>query len=69
MFRLFSKVWANFKEYIVLIITVLLSLIILSQNQNPEVQKVRAIAFGSFASITSIISDIFSTSDLKRENQ
>lgn len=69
MFRLFSKVWANFKEYIVLVITVLFSLIILSQNQNPKIQKVRAIAFGSFASITSIISDIFSTSDLKRENR
>ena len=69
MFRFFSKVWSNFREYIVLVIVVLLSLIILSQNQNLQVQKVRAIAFGSFASVSSIISDLFSTTDLKRENR
>ena len=69
MFRFFSKVWSEFKEYIVLVITVLLSLVILTQNQNPKVQKVRAIAFGTFASASSIVSDLFSTKDLKRENK
>jgi len=69
MFRFFSKVWSNFKEYIVLVVLVLLSLIILSQNQNTKVQKVRAIAFGSFASMSSVVSDLFSTTDLKRENR
>ena len=69
MFRFFSKVWSEFKEYIVLVITVLLSLVILTQNHNPKVQKVRAIAFGSFASVSSIISNLFSTKSLKRENK
>lgn len=69
MFRIFSKIWSNFKEYIVLVVLVLLSLIILSQNQNTKVQKVRAIAFGSFASMSSVVSDLFSTTDLKRENR
>jgi len=68
MFRFFPKVWSEFKEYIILVITVLLSLVILTQNHNPKVQKVRAIAFGSFASASSIISDLFSTKSLKREN-
>ena len=69
MIRFISKLWFNFREYIVLVILVLISLIILSQNQNPNVQKVRAVAFGSFATFTSIISDIFSITDLKRENE
>jgi rod shape-determining protein MreC len=69
MFRLLSKVWTSFREYIALVILILISLIILSQNQNPNVQKVRAIAFGSFATVTSIISDLFSVTDLKRKNE
>ena len=69
MIRFLSKVWADFREYIILVILIIISLIILSQNQNPKVQTVRAIAFGSFATFTSIISDIFSITDLKRENE
>ena len=69
MFRFLSKVWTNFREYIALILLILLSLIILSQNKNPNVQKIRAIAFGSFATVTSVIADLFSVTDLKRENE
>jgi rod shape-determining protein MreC len=69
MFRFLSKVWTNFKEYIALVFLILLSLIILSQNKNPNVQKIRAIAFGSFATITSVISDLINVTDLKRENE
>ncbi|MEJ2195689.1 MAG: rod shape-determining protein MreC [Ignavibacteriaceae bacterium] len=69
MIRFLSKVWADFREYIILVILIIISLIILSQNQNSKVQTVRAIAFGSFATFTSIISDIFSITDLKRENE
>ena len=69
MFRFLSKVWSNFREYIALILLILLSLIILSQNKNPNVQKIRAIAFGSFATVTSVISDLFNVTNLKRENE
>jgi rod shape-determining protein MreC len=69
MIKFFSKIWENFKEYIVLILLVITSLIILSQNKNQEVQKVRAIAFGSFAVVTSIVSDLFNTSNIKSENE
>jgi len=69
MIRFLSKVWADFREYMVLVLLIIISLIILSQNQNPNVQKVRAIAFGSFAAFTSIVSDLFSVTDLKRENE
>jgi len=69
MIKFFSKIWENFKEYIVLILLVITSLIILSQNKNQEVQKVRAIAFGSFAVVTSIVSDLFNTANIKSENE
>lgn len=69
MIKFFSKIWENFKEYIVLVFFVLASLIILSQNKSREVQKVRAIAFGSFAVVTSIISDLLNISDIKSENE
>ena len=69
MFRFLSKVWTNFREYIALVLLILLSLIILSQNKSPNVQKIRAIAFGSFATITSVISDLINITDLKRENE
>jgi rod shape-determining protein MreC len=69
MIRFITKVWTSFKEYIVLVILILVSLIILSQNQNPNVQNLRAIAFGSFASVTSILSDFFSVTNLNRENE
>jgi len=69
MIKFFSKIWENFKEYIVLILLVITSLIILSQNKNQEVQKVRAIAFGSFAVVSSIVSDLFNTANIKSENE
>ena len=67
MIKFFSKIWENFKEYIVLILLVITSLIILSQNKNQEVQKVRAIAFGSFAVVTSIVSNLINTADIRSE--
>ena len=69
MFRFLSHLWTNFKEYIVLVLLILISLIILTQNRNPGVQKIRAIAFGSFATVTSVINNLFSITDLKRENE
>jgi rod shape-determining protein MreC len=69
MIKFLLKVWSNFKQYVILVLLVILSLILLSQNQNPQVQKVRAIAFGSFASVTSIISDMFNTARISKENR
>jgi rod shape-determining protein MreC len=69
MIRFFISIWENFKEYIVLVILLIASLILLSQNNSQSVQKVRSIAFGSFASITSVVTDIFNVSNLKNENE
>src|SRR5690606_22986778 len=58
-----------FKEYIVLVILLIISLIALSLNQKEEVKKVKAAAFGSFAVITSIVSDVFNLTGVKAENE
>ena len=68
MFKLLSYVWDNFKEYLVLILLVIISLSLLTQNNNPQIQKVRAFAFGSFASVSSVFYDVFNITQLKKEN-
>ena len=68
MFKLFSYVWNQFREYLVLVLLVILSLTLLTQNNNPQVQKVRAVAFGSFATVTSVFYDLFNITQLKNEN-
>jgi rod shape-determining protein MreC len=68
MFKLFSYVWNQFREYLVLIVLVILSLTLLTQNNNPQVQKVRAVAFGSFATVSSVFYDLFNITQLKNEN-
>jgi rod shape-determining protein MreC len=68
MFKLLSYVWDNFKEYLVLVLLIILSLTLLTQNNNPQVQKVRAVAFGSFASVSSVFYDLFNITQLKNEN-
>jgi rod shape-determining protein MreC len=69
MFKLFSYVWNQFREYLVLVSLVIISLSLLTQNNNPQVQKVRAIAFGSFATVTSVFYDLLNITQLKNENQ
>ena len=69
MFKFFISIWENFKEYIVLVILLIASLILLSQNNSQGIQRVRSIAFGTFASVTSVFSDIFNVGSLKNENE
>jgi len=69
MIRFFLSLWENFKEYIVLVVLLIASLFLLSQNNTAGIQRVRTIAFGTFASITSVFSDMFSVGSLKKENE
>jgi rod shape-determining protein MreC len=69
MFKLFSYVWKQFREYLVLVSLVIISLSLLTQNNNPQVQNVRAVAFGSFATVSSVFYDFFNITQLKNENQ
>lgn len=69
MIRFLNSVWYNFKEYIILTVLVILSLFIISQNHSPAVQRVRAISFGTFATVTSVVSDVVNVKSLKKENE
>jgi len=51
------KLLGKFKEYIILIILLLISLSILPLNSKPEVKKIRAYAFGTFALLNNLIFD------------
>lgn len=69
MIRFLIVVWRNFKEYIVLVLLLIVSLITLSLNQKPGIKKVRAVAFGTFASVTSVVSDVINSAKLRSENE
>src|ERR1035437_8220359 len=68
MFRFFANIWENFKEYFILVFLLIIGLILLSLNQKPGIKSVRAIAFGTFASVSSIITDVISVTQIKSEN-
>jgi len=69
MIRFLVSIWENFKEYVVLVVLLSASLILLSQNNTQGIQRVRSVAFGTFASVTSIFTDFFNISNLKKENE
>ncbi len=58
MIKFFKNFYQNFREYIVLIILLLISLSFLPLNKNQSIQKIKTFAFGNFAALNSIISDI-----------
>ncbi len=69
MSRFAWKFWEDFKEYIVLVILLVLSLVLFSFNRNTSIKKVRSFAFVSVSYVNSLISDVFSFTQLRSENQ
>lgn len=62
MRNFFNKIISDFREYIILVILLLISLGVISINDKPSVKKIRTYAFGSFAvlsNITEAVSDFF----------
>ncbi len=68
MFRLFSDIWKKFKEYIVLIILLVISLLILTSNKRPSAKKFSSMFFGTFANFSSVISDALDITKYKIAN-
>lgn len=64
----FNRLWLNFKEYIVLVILLVTSLVVLSQSEKTRIQKVRTYAFGTFAFVTSSLSGILEPFKTSFEN-
>lgn len=46
---------SQFKEYFLLVILIVISLALLSRNDKPEIKRIRAFAFGSFAVVNNFI--------------
>ena len=69
MLKFLTHLWDNFKEYIILVVLLVISLLLIPLNQKPEIKNVRSVAFGTFAAVTSVITNVISTSSLKNENE
>lgn len=55
-----KRIYKNSKEYILFALLLLFAVSLLSLNSNEKIQPVKILAFGSFAYITSIVSEPFS---------
>ena len=66
------KIIYKLREYIVLVILLLISLVLLPQNDNQEAKKIKSYAFATFAIITNMsssIGDLFDNSDALDEQR
>lgn len=54
----FLRFWNGYKEYIVVVVLLVVSLVVLSFSRNPAVKRVKSYAFGGFAAVTSIVSKV-----------
>jgi rod shape-determining protein MreC len=68
MSNVVNKIWYRFKEYIVLIFLLVISLILLSLSNKPPVKKVKTFAFSGFTVLTSAFSKIISPFENSIEN-
>lgn len=69
MIHYLKQIWDRFQDYIVTGILLLLSLFIISKSSSPAVNCFKAFIFGSFSTLTSVISDVILMTDLRNENQ
>lgn len=75
MIKFVRRVISEYKEYLLLIILSIVSLTVLSSNEQPQVKKIRTFAFGTFAfcsevinSVTGIFKSGYSRDELLKEN-
>lgn len=69
MIRFLLSIWYDYKEYIILVVLVCVSLLTISLNKTPEVKNFKAMAFGSFATVTSVVYDVTNIAKIKSENK
>lgn len=69
MFRFFKPVWESFKEYITLLIILAISLVLLAGNESAGIRHFRTFLFGTFATVSSVTTGLFSDTGMKGEVQ
>ncbi len=68
MQRLFGILLA-FKEYVVLVVLLILSLIILGSNNNPQIRSIRSFTVGIVGTMQDILSVIPNVVEIQKENE
>ncbi len=68
MQRLFGILLA-FKEYVVLVVLLILSLIILGSNNNPQIRSIRSFTVGFVGTMQDILSVIPNVVEIQKENE
>lgn len=69
MSKFLHHFWQNFKEYLVLIFLIVISLYLITLDSSSKTQKLRAMVFSSLSIINSVIIDIVGSENLKEENE
>lgn len=75
MIKIIKRIASEFKEYILLVALLLVSLFFLSNSNKPQIKRLQAAAFSNFAFVNSVFSgigDLFASSndlrEMKRQN-
>ncbi|MDP3150925.1 MAG: rod shape-determining protein MreC [Ignavibacteria bacterium] len=66
--RILQNIWNQFKEYLVLVFLLLISVLLISRSDHPSVKNLKTTTFGTFAFVTSFFSDVIPSTGLKSEN-
>ena len=69
MIKIFQRFGYQFKEYIILLVFVIISLISISQSEKPQAKKLKTFAVGGFAIVNEIANSFFSifSADVSKE--
>lgn len=69
MLRFFSSLWNNYKEYIVFVLLIIICFTLMSFSEKPGIKKAKALAFGTYAAVSSVVSNVVNTAGIKNENE
>jgi|WetSurMetagenome_2_1015567.scaffolds.fasta_scaffold72949_2 rod shape-determining protein MreC len=69
MLRIINSIWHDFKEYIVLVLLLIICLLFFSQSDKPAVKKIKTFTFGGFSVLSSTFSNIITPFQTSIENE
>lgn len=69
MIHFLRLAWSQYKNLIVLFALLLLSFLMMRISDHTAMKSLRTVVFGTFASVSSVFSGVFSISDIQNENE